>query len=155
MRSRAEDTAALEGRWAATWSAPRSPARGRRHRVLASILDFIGAGDQLVVSRLDQLALTSRGAAGRRSSGWRRRGASLYVVEPELCSRGRRRPGAARRPGGRGGGRSPPAAAAAAGPPRPRRSAPCSGPASGPVEIARRLGVSRMTVWRKLQDREA
>jgi DNA invertase Pin-like site-specific DNA recombinase len=119
--------------------------------VLASILDFIGDGDQLVVTRLDRLAPTGRAlldALDRLQS----RGATLVVLHPELSSQG-------------AAGRTLRAvleAVADLDPPgahhRRRRSA---APAHeifalqragvGPVEIARRLGVSRMTVWRKLK----
>src|SRR5258706_3490223 len=55
--------------------------------VLDSIIDFIGAGDQLVVVRLDQLGTGGRAilAALERLE---RRGASLHVLEPELSSLG-------------------------------------------------------------------
>jgi DNA invertase Pin-like site-specific DNA recombinase len=121
--------------------------------VLSSILEFIGKGDQLVVGRLDQLALTSRGvlAVLERLEG---RGASLHVLEPGLCTEGE---------GGRALRAALEAVAAIEGP----TTAPRRRPAEtqeiralrraglGPVEIARRLGVSRMTVWRKLRTAEA
>lgn len=121
--------------------------------VLASILDFIGPDDQLVVTRLDRLALTSRGlleALDRLEA----RGASLQVLQPELSSNG-------------AAGRALRAvleAIADLEPPGANRRRRPTAPAQeifalqqagvGPVEIARRLGVSRMTVWRKLKEAE-
>ncbi|MDX5394175.1 MAG: recombinase family protein [Caulobacteraceae bacterium] len=122
--------------------------------VLFSILDFIGEGDQLVVTRLDQLGHSTRNVL-RVIDRLEARRASLFVVEPELCSDGE-------------GGRALRAAlkAVAAVEPvwagRKRRQAPAAeeiralqAAGVGPVEIARRLGVSRMTVWRKLRALEA
>lgn len=118
--------------------------------VLASILDFIGAGDQLVVTRLNHLAPSSRGlleVLGRLEE----RGAHLFVAESSISSEGE-------------GGRALRAAlqaVASVEPPwidRRRRGAPADdiralqAAGVGPVEIARRLGVSRMTVWRKLRE---
>jgi DNA invertase Pin-like site-specific DNA recombinase len=117
--------------------------------VLTSILDFIGEGDQLVVTRLEHLAHGSRSLLQVMDRLERKR-ATLFVVEPEICSAGE-------------GGRALRAALQAvaslepAAAPR-RRGAPSTGEilalqeaGVGPVEIARRLGVSRMTVWRKLK----
>lgn len=121
--------------------------------VLNSILDFIAKGDQLVVGRLGHLGVSGRGLL-HVLERLEQRGASLYVVEPELSSIG---------PGG-AALRAALEAVAAAEPIGPaRRQRP---PANqeiramqragiGPVEIARRLGVSRMTVWRKLKAMEA
>ena len=119
-----EDTALLK---AAGCQVVRAEEPGAAGQTLNTILDFIGAGDQLVVRRLDRLGLTGRGlleAIERLDA----RAASLFVVEPELSSVGASGTAAAtheifalRRAG------------------------------VGPVEIARRLGVSRMTVWRKLK----
>ncbi len=122
--------------------------------VLSSILDFIAEGDQLVVTRLEHLAHSTRTVLqviDRLES----RKASLFVTEPELSTDGE-------------GGRALRAAlkaVAAVEPPwsgRKRRSAPApeeiralQEAGVGPVEIARRLGVSRMTVWRKLRALEA
>lgn len=117
--------------------------------VLNSILDFIGEGDQLVVTRLEQLG-------GPRSAlevidRLDERGASLLVAEHDVSSQGL-------------GGRALRAAlnAVMALEPswssRKRRVQPAAdeiralqAAGVGPVEIARRLGVSRMTVWRKLK----
>lgn len=142
-----EDTARLK---AAGCQVVRAEEPGSGGHALGSILDFIGAGDQLVVTRLDRLALGGRGlldALDRLDA----RGASLSVLEPELTSQG-------------AAGRALRAALeAVAGlePPghgRRRRQATATHEifalqraGVGPVEIARRLGVSRMTVWRKLK----
>lgn len=122
--------------------------------VLTAILDFIGEGDELVVTRLQHLAHSTRTVL-EVIDKLERRGASLFVVDPQISSAGE-------------GGRTLKAVLQAvsavehAGPLRRRRSAP---PAQeilalqqaghGPVEIARRLGVSRMTVWRKLKSHVA
>ena len=122
--------------------------------ILASILEFIGEGDQVVVVRLEQLGGDARAtldALDRLEA----RGASLVVLEPEISSQGL-------------GGRALRAAlqAVAAVEPawisRRRRGQPATdeiralqAAGVGPVEIARRLGVSRMTVWRKLKAVEA
>jgi len=118
--------------------------------VLTSILDFIAEGDQLVVTRLGQIATTTRDlldVIDRLDA----RGASLFVAESELCSLGE-------------GGRALRAVLEAVSSLEPAWAAPRKrgAPAAdiralqaagvGPVEIARRLGVSRMTVWRKLKE---
>jgi DNA invertase Pin-like site-specific DNA recombinase len=115
-----------------------------QYPVLTSTLVFIGKGDELVVPRLTHLGASSR---------LEHRKASLFVMEPQLCTRGR---------GGRalhavleavsaaessGLERRPPAAI------HEIRELKRAG--FGPVQIARRLGVSRMTVWRKLRAGEA
>jgi len=116
--------------------------------VLLSILDFVGSGDQLVVSRLASLGSSARGILDVLDR-LEQRGAVLVVAQPELTSEG-------------AGGRALRAAleAAASIEPRaaPRRRRPAANEilelqraGVGPVEIARRLGVSRMTVWRKLK----
>lgn len=117
--------------------------------VLRSILETIGEGDELTVARLEQLGDSGR-ALLETLQALDGRGASLRVLAPELSTRG---------PGGHalcaaleavtaleslGAGRSRRAAA-----PEEIRSLQRAG--VGPVEIARRLGVSRMTVWRKLK----
>jgi DNA invertase Pin-like site-specific DNA recombinase len=123
-------------------------------QVLTAILDFISEGDQLVVTRLEHLAHCTRtvlDVIDRLEA----KGASLYVLEPEICSSG-------------DGGKALRAvlqAVASAEPSwaSPRRRAPAQPEefralqqaGVGPVEIARRLGVSRMTVWRKLRAQEA
>lgn len=119
---------------------------------LDAILDFIAEGDQLAVARLDQL-----GASGHAILAvldrLEARGASLKVLDPDLDSRGF-------------GGLALRAALEAVsglepvGPFRRRRPAAqeiraLQRAGVGPVEIARRLGVSRMTVWRKLKEAHA
>ena len=147
-----EDTARLK---AAGCQVVRAEEPGAMGQALSSILDFMGPGDQLVVTRLDRLAVSGRGlleALDRLEA----RGASLTILSPELNSAG---------PGGValraalqavadleppiGGRRRRPAAAAA------HEIFALQQAGVGPVEIARRLGVSRMTVWRKLKAVEA
>jgi DNA invertase Pin-like site-specific DNA recombinase len=128
----------------------RTEEPGVGGHTLNSILDFIGAGDQLVVARLDRLSLSSRGlldALERLDA----RDASLRVLEPPLSSQGEQ--GRTLRavleavadidPAGAGRRRRPAAAA--------HEIFALQRAGVGPVEIARRLGVSRMTVWRKLK----
>jgi len=139
------DTAALKAAGCQVVRAEEPTADGE---VLSSILDFIGAGDQLVVTQLDRLAPSGRGllsALDRLEA----RGASLCVLNPQLSSQGVA--GRALRavleaiadlePNGR---RRRPAAAT-------HEIFALQRAGVGPVEIARRLGVSRMTVWRKLK----
>jgi DNA invertase Pin-like site-specific DNA recombinase len=120
--------------------------------VLFSILDFIGARDQLVVTRLVHLGPSAR-CVLEVLDRLEQRGASLYVYEPELNSEG-------------AGGRALRAALEAVASLEPASAGRRRRPAAqeirelqragvGPVEIARRLGVSRMTVWRKLKAVEA
>ncbi|THD58196.1 recombinase family protein [Phenylobacterium sp.] len=117
--------------------------------VLNAILDDLGAGDELVVARLDQLG-DSGLAMLQVLQRLEERGAALQVLDPALSSRG---------PGGPAL-RAALEAVAALEPltaAKPRRAAAAQEirdlqrAGVGPVEIARRLGVSRMTVWRKLK----
>ncbi|MFD1191867.1 recombinase family protein [Phenylobacterium conjunctum] len=123
---------------------------GDASQVLSSILDFIGEGDQLVVTRLDQLGGSGR-AVLEVLDRLEERGASLFVVEQDISSQGL-------------GGQALRAALQAVMAVEPAwtsrkrkgqlaadevRALQAAG--VGPVEIARRLGVSRMTVWRKLK----
>jgi DNA invertase Pin-like site-specific DNA recombinase len=119
---------------------------------LETILDFIGEGDQLAVARLDQLGLGGRAILAVLDR-LETRGASLKVLEPELDSQG-------------AGGAALRAALEAVAGVEPLIAFPRRRPAAqeiralqragvGPVEIARRLGVSRMTVWRKLKQATA
>jgi DNA invertase Pin-like site-specific DNA recombinase len=125
---------------------------GEDFKVLNSILDFLAKGDQLVVGRLEQLGPSSRGIL-QVLERLEARGASLQIVEPELCSTGL-------------GGKALHAvleAMATVEPPSLRQRRPAANQeigalrsaGVGPVEIARRLGVSRMTVWRKLKAMQA
>ncbi|MGA0607462.1 recombinase family protein [Phenylobacterium sp. VNQ135] len=129
-------------------------AEGPTAPVLISILDFIGAGDQLVVNRLEELATTSH-ALLDIVARLEARGATLYVADAEISSQGE-------------GGRALRAVLQAVGALEPegargRRGSPAEvqqiralkRAGVGPVEIARRLGVSRMTVWRKLRELDA
>lgn len=142
-----EDTAALK---AAGCQVVRADEPGTEGQALGSILDFIGPGDQLVVSRLDRLATSARDLIDTLDR-LDARGASLVVLQPELSSRG-------------ASGRTLRAVLEAVADLEPRGVERRKRPAAaadqifalqragmGPVEIARRLGVSRMTVWRKLK----
>ena len=146
-----EDSARLK---AAGCQVVRAEEPGAMGQALGSILDFMGPGDQLVVTRLERLAASGRGlleALDRLEA----RGASLTILSPELSSTGL-------------GGvalRAALQAVADLEPPVGRLRRPAVAAAHeifalqqagvGPVEIARRLGVSRMTVWRKLKAAEA
>ncbi|MEO8115501.1 MAG: recombinase family protein [Phenylobacterium sp.] len=146
----ASDTAALKllGCHVVRAEEPAGPG-GDDCAVLYSILDFIGDGDQLVVHRLDHLGHSSR-ALLEVIDRLDARGASLYIAEAELSSDGI-------------GGRALRAVLEALAASEPislhRRRRPAAAheirelqrAGVGPVEIARRLGVSRMTVWRKLK----
>lgn len=151
----ADDTATLKavGCHVVRAEEPASPTADES-AVLSSILDFIGEGDQLVVTRLEHLAHSTRSVLDvidRLDV----RGASLFVVEPNLSSEGES--GRALRAALEAVAAVEPAWVA-----RRRRGAPAAEEIKalqeagvGPVEIARRLGVSRMTVWRKLRTLEA
>lgn len=146
----ASDTAALKllGCHVVRAEEPVGPG-GDDSAVLYSILDFIGDGDQLVVNRLDHLGHSSRGILDVMDR-LEARGASLFVTDGELSSEGV-------------GGRALRAVLEAVAAVEPaslhRRRRPAATheirelqrAGVGPVEIARRLGVSRMTVWRKLK----
>jgi DNA invertase Pin-like site-specific DNA recombinase len=150
---RAEQTAALKASGCQVIRTENPPATGGEDfAVLTSILDFIADGDQLVIGRLEQLGVGGR-AMLRALERLEERGASLHILEPELCSVGP-------------GGAALHAALEAVASAEPVRSIRHRRPANqeiralqragiGPVEIARRLGVSRMTVWRKLKAMEA
>lgn len=149
VRQEASDTEALA---AAGCQVVRAEEDLEAGQVLTSVLEFIGEGDRLVVRALDRLGGTSR-AMLSVVERLEAKGASLEVLEPSLCSEG-------------AGGRAlravleAVAAAEPAEPARPRRLGThevraLQAAGVGPVEIARRLGVSRMTVWRKLREAEA
>lgn len=125
---------------------------GDESAVLLSILDFVGSGDQLVVTRLDNLGSSAR-AILEVLERLQQRGAVLIVAEPDITSEG---------VGGRALRAALEAVAALEPQSAPRRRRPAADEilelqraGVGPVEIARRLGVSRMTVWRKLKSVEA
>jgi len=118
--------------------------------VLASILEFVGHGDQLVVCRLGALGQSARDLLEVLDK-LERKGATLLVADPEVDTSG-------------DGGRTLRAVLEAVAELEPasvlrkRRGAPAladiralQNAGLGPVEIARRLGVSRMTVWRKMR----
>jgi DNA invertase Pin-like site-specific DNA recombinase len=127
-------------------------ADGEESCVLASILDFVGAGDQLVVARLSSLSSSARGVLAVLDR-LRQREAVLEVLEPPITTEG---------DGARTLRAALEAVASLEPPPVARRRRPAADEilelqraGVGPVEIARRLGVSRMTVWRKLKASEA
>lgn len=134
-------------------NAVRVEEDGDAEAVLGSILDFIGEGDELVTPSLQHLGRSSRAILeliGRLEA----RGAILITAEPAMRSDG---PEAATM-------KAILQSLAALEPPdlpRRRTRAPASEIRAmqraglGPVEIARRLGVSRMTVWRKLKAMQA
>jgi len=120
--------------------------------VLMSILDFVGPGDQLVVTRLNNLGASAR-CILQILDRLQQRGAVLEIADQQLTSEG---------VGGRALRAALSAVAAIEPTPAPRRRRPAADEilelqraGVGPVEIARRLGVSRMTVWRKLKAVEA
>lgn len=151
----AAETAALKAIGCHVVRAEEPPsAGGDDAAVLNSILDFIGEGDELVVTRLDQLAGSSRGRLAVIDR-LERRGARLYVVDQKLSTEGA---------GGRALRAALEAVAAVEGGAEPVSRRPVTHAHEiralqragvGPVEIARRLGVSRMTVWRKLKSVDA
>ena len=141
------DTAALKE---AGCQVVRADEPGAEGQTLASILDFVGDGDQLVVTRLERLSASARAileTLDRLDS----RGASLVVLQPQLSSAGE-------------SGRTLRAVLEAVAEVEPtvglrrRRAAAAANKIFAlqragmrPAEIARHLGVSRMTVWRKLK----
>lgn len=149
----AEDTAALKAGGCHVVRA-EEPTGDDESAILASILEFIGQGDQLVVMRLEHLACSPR-AILEVIDRLDARGASLAVVDPALSSVGESGPAL----------RAALQAVSAMEPnwsSRKRRNAPAAeeiralqDAGVGPVEIARRLGVSRMTVWRKMRALES
>lgn len=127
----------------------RAEEDGEAASVLTSILDFIGPGDQLVTPNLQHLGGSAR-AVLDLIERLDQRGASLMTAAPVLTTEGAE------------GERLRAVLQAVAAleppePPRRRARAPAheiralQRAGLGPVEIARRLGVSRMTVWRKLK----
>ena len=131
----------------------RAEEEAESQPVLASILDFIGDGDQLVAPSLAHLGRSARGVLDLLER-LDQRGATLMAADPAVVSTGAE-------------GRALRAALKAVAafeplePARRRARAPAheiralQRAGVGPVEIARRLGVSRMTVWRKLKAIEA
>jgi DNA invertase Pin-like site-specific DNA recombinase len=124
----------------------------REDAVLMSILDFLSAGDELVVTGLDSLSTSPRRLL-EIISRLEQRGAVLEIAEDGLSTAG---------VGGRALKAALKAVASLELAPVQRRRRPAADEilelqraGVGPVEIARRLGVSRMTVWRKLKSVEA
>jgi DNA invertase Pin-like site-specific DNA recombinase len=121
--------------------------------VLASIVEFIGEGDELVAPSLAHLGRNARGVL-ELIERLERRGATLVAAQPPIASTGE--PGRALRA-------ALEAVAALEHPEtsRKRGRAPVyeiralQRAGVGPVEIARRVGVSRMTVWRTLKALQA
>ncbi|HEY9236063.1 MULTISPECIES: recombinase family protein [Phenylobacterium] len=150
----AEDTAALKslGCHVVRAEEPTDPTSDGSS-VLLSILDFISEGDELVVTRLSHLATSARELLDMIDR-LEARGASLLVTEAEVSSIGES--GRALRAALEAVASLEPAWSA-----RRRKTAPAEdiralqAAGVGPVEIARRLGVSRMTVWRKLKETTA
>lgn len=137
---------------------------------LQAILDFIRDGDELVVVRLDRLGRSTRDILNITHE-LETRGASLRVLEPEITTAGdvgrivvtvlgmvaelerrfireRQQAGieAAKARGGVYKGRRPTGKVA--------EVQALSAAGVGPTEIAKRLGISRMTVYRELKRRE-
>ena len=150
----AMDTADLKAMGCHVVRAEEPAAPGAREdAVLSSILEFIGEGDELVVTQLWHLSSDSRGLLSVLDR-LEDRGACLYVRDAHLSNLGAE-------------GRALRAALEAVSRLEPARQLDRRRPAKvqdiralrhagvGPVEIARRLGVSRMTVWRKLKAVEA
>lgn len=148
----AGETATLKALGCHVVRAEEPTASGDDSAVLQSILDFVGAGDQLAVTRLDSLGDSARAMLDALDR-LQQRGAVLVVADPELRSDGLE---------GRALRAVLEALACVEPQPAPRRRRPAADEilelqraGVGPVEIARRLGVSRMTVWRKLKAVEA
>ena len=146
------DTAMLKAAGCHVVRAEEAVAITDEPQVLGSILDFIGPGDQLVVTRLDRLALTGRDILDVLDRVEARK-ASFHVLEPQLCSTGPA--GAALRAALEAVAALEPARAPRRRPAEVQEIRALQQAGCGPVEIARRLGVSRMTVWRKLRAVEA
>lgn len=115
--------------------APSGDAQGP---VLQAILRFLSRGDSLVVPGLQSLG--SAATALSTLQALERRGAILEVLDPPFSSTGGKTLAARlshREPANTGSTATEVLALREAG--------------LGPSEIARRLGVSRMTVWRRLR----
>ena len=142
-----QDASLLE---AAGCQVVRHETTGSDGAILDSILEFIGPGDLLVVQQLDRLAGSGRKLL-RVLDALEARGAGLQVLTPWLASQGAA--GLALR-----AAVEAVAALEPIHPVRGRRAAAIDAIVAlrnqglGPVEIARRLGVSRMTVWRRLRN---
>jgi len=109
--------------------------------VLDAVCDFLGPGDQLLVPDITHLGSSPTGAEALVER-LRTRGAQVRLLEVDASDRlaAQARPSAA----GSQGGRIDAGVVKA-----------LSADGFGPSQIARKLGVSRMTVWRKLASAEA
>lgn len=143
----ADDTAVLKAAGCHVVRAEEPADCGDETAVLDSILDFIGVGDQLVVARLASLGRSARAMLDVMQR-LEARGATVEALEDGVSNAGAE-------------GRAMLAVLQTLAPADLTLSARRRAPANeirelqragvGPVEIARRLGVSRMTVWRKLR----
>jgi len=122
--------------------------------VLSLVCEFLGAGDELVVPDFTHLGPTPRSITSVVAR-LEARGASLRVLDPDVSTRdragrilidalGQLEAAPAPKPDKTPRGRRPTVDAVAI------RALSARG--LGPTQIARRLGVSRMTVWRKLAE---
>lgn len=116
--------------------------------MLEAILEFIGGGDELVVGAIEHLG-AGPGAMLGVIDRLQARGASLTVLEPGFTTDGAT--GEAVRAVLQALSVAEPGAARRRGPARAEDIRALHAAGVGPVEISRRLGVSRMTVWRKLK----
>ena len=104
--------------------------------VLDTVCDFLGPGDRLLVPDITHLG-SSLSVAEAFRKRVHARGAELRLLEPETLTEGAHPSGPLQVIAG---GRNVDAGAVLA----------LSAHGFGPSQIARKLGVSRMTVWRKL-----
>lgn len=148
-----EAEAETQGLMAAGCHVVRAEEPGAAAPVLNSILDFIAQGDRLIVGRIEHLGDSARDLI-EVVERLEARGGGLQVLDPDISTEG---------PGG-AAVRATLEAVARLDPAPVRRGRPKAADHEmralhragvGPVEIARRLGVSRMTVWRKLKTLEA
>lgn len=116
--------------------------------MLEAILEFIGSDDQLVVGAIEDLG-TGPQAMLSVLERLEARGASLTVAEPGFSTEGPA--GDVLRAVLQALSANEPASQRRRGPARTEDIHALHAAGIGPVEIARRLGVSRMTVWRKLK----
>lgn len=119
--------------------------------VLEAVLSFLGPGDQLVVLRLHHLASSSRELLDVLGK-LRARGASLRAVEPSI-SQNDAAPSVLHDVLQAALALDPPAFPLPPAATRADQIQALHKAGFGPVEIAQRLGVSRMTVWRQLRGR--
>jgi len=147
-----EAVAAAAALQAADCHVVRVENQGGGSSVLESAIQFLGTGDELVAPRLDHLAGSSR-ALLKLLDRLEARGVSLRVLEPPLSTRGVE--GRVLRTALQALSCLEPESARRRRPEADREIQALRQAGFGPVEIARRVGVSRMTVWRKLKALEA